>query len=333
MLDDPRLQFALAAVREAVELIRGVDQEMVCGALNKDDLSPVTVADYAAQALVALRLEQAYGDEPLVAEEDSAALREAACDTHRNEVVRWVRKFVPATSAEDVCRWIDRGQSQPGRRFWTLDPVDGTKGFLRKGHYATAMAYLEEGRVLLSVLASPRLDVPLGLPQGRGSVAVAIDGGGAWLAPLWPGGCDGFRSLHVSPQRDLRLARLLRSVEAGHTDTGGVARLARALGLETEPIEMDSQAKYVMLAAGAGEILVRLLSPGRPDYREKIWDQAAGWLVVEQAGGRVTDLDGKPLDFGQGRTLSANRGVVASNGPTHRAVLRALEAITPAPAG
>jgi len=89
---------------------------------------------------------------------------------------------------------------------------------------------------------------------------------------------------------------------------------------------MDSQAKYAVLAAGGGEVIVRLLSPKLPDYREKIWDQAAGALVLEEAGGRITDLDGKPLEF-TSRVLVNNRGVLASNGHLHEALLKSLAAI------
>jgi 3'(2'), 5'-bisphosphate nucleotidase len=90
---------------------------------------------------------------------------------------------------------------------------------------------------------------------------------------------------------------------------------------------MDSQAKYVVLAAGAGDVLLRLISPSRPDYREKIWDQAAGSIVVTESGGRITDLDGKPLDFSQGRTLAQNRGILATNGHLHEAILAGLRKI------
>jgi 3'(2'), 5'-bisphosphate nucleotidase len=90
---------------------------------------------------------------------------------------------------------------------------------------------------------------------------------------------------------------------------------------------MDSQAKYAVLAAGYGEIYLRLLSPKQPDYREKIWDQAAGSLIVEEAGGRVTDLQGQPLDFSRGRTLANNRGVLATNGRLHEAAMQGLKAI------
>jgi 3'(2'), 5'-bisphosphate nucleotidase len=113
-------------------------------------------------------------------------------------------------------------------------------------------------------------------------------------------------------------------VEAGHTNLGQIGEIEQVLGVRAEPVPMDSQAKYAALAAGRGELLLRLLSPGKEHYRECIWDQAAGSIVLEEAGGRITDLTGKPLDFGQGRKLTANRGVFASNGALHAAGLAAI---------
>jgi 3'(2'), 5'-bisphosphate nucleotidase len=90
---------------------------------------------------------------------------------------------------------------------------------------------------------------------------------------------------------------------------------------------MDSQAKYLLLAAGKGDLLLRLLSPGAQTYREKIWDQAAGSLILEEAGGQITDLDGRTLDFTTGPLLTQNRGILASNGHLHDAALSALRSI------
>jgi 3'(2'), 5'-bisphosphate nucleotidase len=90
---------------------------------------------------------------------------------------------------------------------------------------------------------------------------------------------------------------------------------------------MDSQAKYAVLAAGGADVLVRLMSPSRPDYKEMIWDQAAGSIVIEEAGGRVSDLDGRALDFSHGRRLERNRGILATNGRLHDTVLKALRGI------
>jgi 3'(2'), 5'-bisphosphate nucleotidase len=103
--------------------------------------------------------------------------------------------------------------------------------------------------------------------------------------------------------------------------------LGNALNLGREPILLDSQAKYLLLAAGKGDLLLRLLSPRAPDYREKVWDQAAGAIVVEEAGGLITDLDGKALDFTRGRLLTENRGILASNGRLHQDALAALRTV------
>jgi 3'(2'), 5'-bisphosphate nucleotidase len=161
---------------------------------------------------------------------------------------------------------------------------------------------------------------------GAGSLLAAGRGQGTWVQSLAePSGL--WSRLHVSNVSDPAQARLLRSVEKGHTDTGGIADLVLELGIKADPVPMDSQAKYAVLAAGGGEALLRLLSPSRPNYREQIWDQAAGSIIVEEAGGRVSDLDGKALDFSQGRTLDANRGVLATNGHLHDALLAGLKQI------
>jgi 3'(2'), 5'-bisphosphate nucleotidase len=88
---------------------------------------------------------------------------------------------------------------------------------------------------------------------------------------------------------------------------------------------MDSQAKYGVVARGEAEIYLRM--PTRADYHEKIWDHAAGALIVQEAGGTVTDIHGRPLEFHHGRELSANRGVIVSNRLLHARVLETLRAL------
>ena len=87
---------------------------------------------------------------------------------------------------------------------------------------------------------------------------------------------------------------------------------------------MDSQAKYGAVARGDAALYLRLPSPKSPDYREKIWDHAAGTIIVEEAGGKVTDMFGKPLDFTSGRKMENNRGIVASCGLIHERIIQAL---------
>lgn len=326
--DSKELRFALDAVRKASALVKTVQAELVTAALTKDDRSPVTVADYAAQALIGRLLDDAFPDDPLVGEEDSTGLRTPEQAVVLERIVAFTGRVLPDATPEAVCRWIDRGSADSGERYWTVDPIDGTKGFVRGDQYAVALALVEGGVVQLGVLGCPNLDVEYlrsdgktELTGGGGTLAAAARGEGTWIADL--GGGD-FSRARVSDRTDPARARLLRSFETAHTNTGKIGELVERLGVTASPVGLDSQAKYALLAAGRGDLLVRLLSSRQPDYREKVWDQAAGSIVVEEAGGRITDLHGSPLDFTAGRTLARNRGLLASNGLLHAAALAAL---------
>ena len=326
-LNSPEIKFALNAVQQASLLVSQIQAEMVSSALTKEDRSPVTVADFASQALVAYLLYRAFPDDPLVGEEDATALRAPEGSPTLERVAHFASRLMPESSPEEVCAWIDRGCSQPGRRFWTLDPIDGTKGFLRADQYAVALALIEAGQVQVGVLGCPNLAGGyLPDPGGRGSLVVAERMRGTWVRSL-NGREEAFEQLQVSDLQAPAQARLLRSFESAHTNVDQIDLFAQALDVRADPVRMDSQAKYAVLAAGRGEIYLRLLSAKKPDYREKIWDQAAGSLIVDEAGGWVTDLDGKPLDFTAGRTLADNRGILATNGHLHPAALEALRAI------
>lgn len=330
---DLEIEFAVEAVRRAARVTRRVQAATLPagGALQKSDLSPVTVADFASQAIVARALLHAFGADPLVGEEDAAALR--ANPAMLDSVTRFVREGtasevpVPEISSDAVCEWIDHGNGAPGRRFWTLDPIDGTKGFLRREQYAVALALIVDGRVQVAALACPSLGPAAALTPESGIIAAAIRGRGAFWLPLDKKATP--RALRVSKIAAMRDARFLRSVEAAHTNLDEIGQLAAALGVTAPSVGLDSQAKYAVLAGGHGDVLLRLLSPKKPDYKEMIWDQAAGSLVVEEAGGRVTDLQGRPLDFSQGTTLAANRGVCVTNGLLHDELLAGIAALDP----
>ncbi len=320
----PETRFAIDAVRQASLLVREIQAEMVSPALTKEDRSPVTVADFASQALVARLLEETFPNDPLVGEEGAEALRDPRQAASLERITAFVSRRLPHADPETVCAWIDRGAADPAPRFWTLDPIDGTKGFLRGDQYAIAFALLVDGQVQIGALGCPNLSEGYRPdPGGAGSLVIAVRGEGTWLTPL--DGPETFTRLHVSSISDPAQARVLRSYEAAHTSVSGIDLFARSLGITAEPVRMDSQAKYAVLAAGQGEIYLRLLSPKKPNYREKIWDQAAGALVIEEAGGRVTDLDGKALDFTAGRTLARNRGICATNTLLHSAALSVLK--------
>jgi 3'(2'), 5'-bisphosphate nucleotidase len=317
------LRAAIDAVRAASRVCRAVQDRMV-GALEKRDKSPVTVADFASQAIVCRSLAGVLPKDPIVAEEASDALREAGNAALLDEVVGHVAAEIGArASAEEVLGWIDRGgHDGGGRRFWALDPIDGTKGFLRGEQYAVALGLIEDGQVVLGVLGCPNLPSGEG---GRGALFAATAGGPARSLPLASGAGSAEGAIAVDRVRKAADARFCESVESGHSDQEESARIASLLGIATEPYRIDSQCKYAAVARGDASIYLRL--PTRVDYREKIWDHAAGKIIVESAGGRVTDIDGLPLDFGRGETLAGNRGVVATSGTIHDEVIDAIRRV------
>lgn len=324
-ITDERTRVALEIVTAATEMAREIQASMAVLKTTKPDLSPVTVADYAVQALAAHTLGEHFPGERLVAEETSEQLAGSA--DVLEAVTGFVGRRIAGVRPADVIEWIDRGAGAgtKGRAYWVLDPIDGTKGYLRGGQYVVALALIEAGQVRLGVLGCPNLGDDCRPAMGHGRLVVAVRGQGAWQES--PDGAGPFEPIRVSLQSDPRQARLLRSFEAGHTNVSQIEALARALQIDAEPVLMDSQAKCAVLAAGHAEIMLRLLSPDRPDYREKIWDQAAGSIIIEEAGGRVSDIDGEALDFRTGRRLENNRGVVATNGLLHEKMLAALAEI------
>lgn len=328
MLDfnSPEIKFISEAIRKAARLIRQVQDELATATLTKEDRSPVTVADFACQALVAEMLTRAFSADPLAAEEDASALRQPSGAATLEQVTRFVNGINPGATPAQTCEWIDYGRAAPAKRFWTLDPLDGTQGFLRGNQYVVALALVVEGQVQIGALGCPKLSAVLAPDMDdSGSLVIAYRGQGAWIAPI--DAADRLNRLQVSDCRQAPQARLLRSVESGHTDVSKIDQFTKAMGISARPLPMDSQAKYVMLAGGKGEIVVRMLTPTKPEYREKIWDQTAGSLIVEEAGGQISDLDGKRLDFNAGRTLANNRGILATNGHLHPAGLQALRRV------
>ncbi len=315
---------ALEAVIKACKLSSAVQAaHLAGGVLDKEDKSPVTVADFGAQAVVSEHLAAVFPHDPIVGEESSALLRLPENARLKDSVLKHVRMITPRLSEKDVFDAIDRGSAEGGSkgRFWTLDPVDGTKGFLRGDQYAVALALIEDGQVRLGVLGCPSL--PLVSLQGQaGSVFVAVRGQGAAIT-----GTEQLqeRKIRVADIANPSDALFCESFESTHSSHDDMDEIVKLLGVKRPPLRMDSQAKYGILARGDGTVYLRL--PTMKAYVEKIWDHAAGFILVEEAGGKVTDINGNPLDFSQGKTLVKNKGIIATNGKLHEVVLEAVKSV------
>jgi 3'(2'), 5'-bisphosphate nucleotidase len=319
-------EVAVEAVVKASRLCRVVQANLVSDtSMSKKDRSPVTVADFGAQAVVTHALCKVFPDTPMVGEEDAAELRDPAHSGLCDKVVANVREIEPALERDEILDLIDFGThlGGPTGRHFTLDPIDGTKGFLRLDQYAVALALIEEGQVVLGVLGCPNLPVDASNPQGAtGCLFIAERGKGATMRTLED---PAERKVSVTDIDDPSQASFCESVEKEHSSQSDSAKVAELLGITASPFRIDSQCKYGAVSRGDASVYLRL--PTRADYEEKIWDHAAGAIVVTEAGGRVTDVNGKDLDFSLGRTLEKNKGVIVTNGRLHDRVIAAVKVV------
>lgn len=340
-------KIALLAVQRASELTRTVYLSSTKGTHTKSDHSPVTVGDFGAQALIIAALKHNFPDDEIVAEEESDDLR--TDEKLREAVWGYVNSTTSESddvlggkipSAERMVDLIDQGKSSGGGkgRIWTIDPIDGTKGFLRGGQYAVALALIVNGEVTVGVLGCPNLPVDgsvtldqnIGHDQsGRGSdigvIVSAEKGNGAHSCAIVDAARGPGERIAMRNISNLSEATFCESVEAAHSNHSQQGRIALALGVTRPSVRLDSQAKYATVARGAADIYLRL--PVRADYEDKIWDHAAGDLIVREAGGSVTDVYGKRLNFGVGRTLKENKGFIVTSTKVHAQVLEAVQKV------
>jgi 3'(2'), 5'-bisphosphate nucleotidase len=320
----PEMVTAIQAVVKASGLCRKIREDLMGGgSFLKGDRSPVTIADYGSQAIVCKLIREKFPNDAIVAEEDSRELRRPDRSKILEQVTNYVNVFVPVSSSEEVCSWIDFSSTSVSDRFWALDPIDGTKGFLRGDQYAIALALIEKGGLKLGILACPNLYADVYQPSGeKGCLFVAVRGKGSVQMDI-----NGVRkkAISVSKVKNPSEATITESVESDHADHLFHQRLAERLNISRPSLRMDSQAKYGILARGEVALYLRVPSPTEPSYKENIWDHAAGAIIAEEAGGKVTDISGRQLDFSSGIKMEKNHGVLVTNGILHDLVLKALE--------
>ncbi len=409
------VQHLLEGVTRAASVCRFVQSRLdSLRAITKGDESPVTIADFAAQAVIARHLTSlralAGG---LVGEESAEFLKNPDHAGHLHACVAALRESGAWTDCTpgEVIDAVDLGAADAAPLAtptggWTLDPVDGTKGFLRNQQYCVSLAFIQNGRPVLGVLGCPNLsidpDFPVDASDTTGSIYVACasdhprqeawgrgwasaDAGDKPTQPAWSGSwgaalnapdltlhsagpssawrrltCTGelqrrneragscsheshaddersrSSSRSMPHERDVtHLARPIRcaeSVDAAHVSHSASAQvMARAAEIGGwsvgEPVRMDSQCKYALVARGQADVYLRV--PSKKGYIEKIWDHAAGTLLAAEGGCIVTDGYGQPLDFSRGRLLDRNQGIVAAPPEIHPAIVKAIHELRP----
>ncbi len=314
------LKTACDAVERACRLCAEVQNSAAVRSVEKEDKSPVTIADFGSQALICSTLHKVFPHDRIVGEEDAGVLRQST--SLADEIAGLAVKYDSSLAKDTLISSIDAasGEADYTGRYWTVDPIDGTKGFLRGEQYAVALALVENGRVVLGILGCPNyVPARYGGKQG-GSLFYGVMNEGSRLMNLHD---HSTAAIQVDGITDPASARFCESVERAHASHEEHAKISNVIGLQAEPFRIDSQAKYAAVSCGEASLYLRL--PRSSSYREKIWDHAAGSIVVTEAGGRVTDFSGRPLDFTLGRKLEDNYGILASNGCLHEKALAAIE--------
>ena len=261
------LQVARRLAREAAALVRRFAAQPPA-VKYKDAGEPVTDADLAANALIVSGLAQEFPADAILSEE------------------------LP-----------DDGVRLGRARVWMVDPIDGTRDFIRgEAGYVVMIGLCLDGRPALGVVAHP----------SSGAIWSGVVGEGAWLDRA-----DGIRR----PVRTSALAepRGVRIVVSKSRRSPRIDAFRRALGVTDEMSVGSVGLKVALVCQGDRDLYLY------PGDQTKLWDTCGPEAILTAAGGRMSDMDGRPLDYGKA-DLNNREGVVASNGPLHDHVIQALAA-------
>jgi len=265
---------------------------------QKPDGSPVTAADYAAQFILTKSITENFPEDLIMAEETPGFL-----DGERGkEILADILKLTPSA---DAGIFEAAATGTKADRFWAVDPIDGTAGFISGGQFAVAVALVEDGVPLLGLLGCPRLGFIMLACRGRGVYKTRIDGSDK-------------KRIGVSKPSGGKTT-LCETARGTDDDYTASEKIMRNLGTQTATIRMDSQCKYALVGKGTADVFIRI--PNSDGRMENVWDHAAGAAIVCEAGGEVSDFDGRGLDFSTGQT----RGVVAANSGVYKKVMDAIK--------
>ncbi|OAA43289.1 Inositol monophosphatase [Metarhizium rileyi] len=333
---EKELGIAQSAVIQAARLTKRVQSSVT--KVSKADASPVTAADLAAQALLISILHAEFPEDRFVGEEDAGVLGEDKGLREKVHELYAAARQGSSTEEDEMLDLMDMGRGTGGRkgRFWVMDPVDGTATFLTGEQYAVSLALLEDGREVLAAVVYPNVRLDHGGRISEGSVDTvglgvmlsAVRGKGARIT--WLDTVDGpyetvpLPGLKPSDRGNLHVVDCHRN-RASHRRV--VAAVCEKLGATFPGTDVwSSHVRYASLIVGGGDFMVRI--PSGRDAWSCIWDHAGAQLIYREVGGRITDLDGREVDFARGRYLSGNRGLVLARQGIHDEILRvAREAV------
>ena len=338
------LQIACLTVQRAALVTKRLIESVDKGNLDKSDATPVTLADFAAQALIIAAMHDTFPNDRFVGEEDSKALRadaklldrtwELVSTTHLEDEESEGLLYTPQ-SKEEMLDLIDLGQSEYERsgRTWVLDPVDGTATFMNGQQYAVCLALVEDGCQKVGVLGCPNLHFESGRigenivdRHGYGYQMFAVAGEGASVRRMGRGALlpdskiD--KKTEVIDPRDLNFVDCQAATSTNFELHGRIATRLGAPWPNTTDV-WAAQMRYVALVVGGCNTVVKI--PRKPEYRSKLWDHAGGMLLAEEVGLTVSDVHGHPIDCGVGRSLWGSYGMIVAPPSIHGKLVEAAK--------
>ncbi|KAL4877308.1 hypothetical protein BJY04DRAFT_210064 [Aspergillus karnatakaensis] len=349
MLEHAKLSLNIAslAVQRAALLTKKLISAIDKGQLEKADETPVTIADFASQALIIASIHHAFPEDDIVGEEDSKTLRERPellertwdlVTSSRLEDEESESLLYRPSSKEEMLNLIDlgaQGSCKPQGRSWVLDPVDGTATFMRGQQYAVCLGLVEDGKQKLGVTGCPNLNLESGLIHedivdrtGYGYQVFAVVGQGAWMRKMGTGSLQPATRLEAKAQitegKDLRF---VDCKSANSSDYDLNARLAEGLKAPWPPRTdlWSAQLRYIAIAVGGCNVLIKI--PRKASYRSKVWDHVGGMLIAEEVGCTVSDLQGNPVDCSLGRSLEGCQGMIIAPSSIHSLLVGAVKQV------
>jgi len=271
---------------------------------QKNDDSPVTLADYASQLYLINNLKEKYPEDQIVAEEKFNTY----LNKNTQDVIKKCYGSLGLDPIEDIKKILNyRGPLST--RQWTIDPIDGTKGFQKNLTYAVGIGFMVKSKLCVAVIS-----VPSYKESGK-AIFVAEKDQGAKVSY----DNRNFVSIHVSKEGNIEFAQMCRSL---HYDKSWVKEFAHLAKIKRF-FQIDSMAKFCMVADGTADLYIKPLDKNR-SYS---WDFLPGTLMVKEAGGNVSDLKGKNVIFKNEKCIVNSPGLIVSNGILHKEILNLLRDI------
>jgi 3'(2'), 5'-bisphosphate nucleotidase len=290
------LKIAIETVKVATEITKWFSR-VGFKSFQKQDNSPVTLADYASQFFITFKITQSFPEDQIIAEETN----EINLSEDELDLIKLCYGYL------NIDIEIDLPQKKlKSERQWTVDPIDGTKGFQKHLSYAIGIGLMINSNPRISIIGVPNFN------EKGTAIFIAEKENGAKVSY----GGEPFSLIEVSKQDTLSESLMCHSL---HYDEPWVMKFASEINI-TKFIQMDSMAKFCLISNGDADIYVKPLNK----ERSFSWDFLPGTLLVSEAGGKVSDLNGNPLKFLDEKLIVTAPGLIASNSYIHQEILRSM---------